>query len=70
VKGQIQVRGRADADAVHVTLADHGQWRPPRGEGRGRGVGLMREVMDEVEIERLDGGWTVRLLRRRSRGSA
>ncbi len=68
-RGQIDVRCRADEDAVHVTLADHGQWRPPRGEGRGRGVGLMREVMDEVEIDRFDGGSTVHLLRRRSRGS-
>ncbi len=68
--GQIELRCRADDDAVHVTLADRGRWRPPRGEGRGRGVGLMREVMDEVEIERLDDGSTVHLLRRRSRGSA
>jgi len=68
--GQIELRCRADEDAVHVTFADRGRWRPPRGEGRGRGVGLMREVMDEVEIERFDGGSTVHLLRRRSRGSA
>jgi anti-sigma regulatory factor (Ser/Thr protein kinase) len=69
-RGQIELRCRADEDAVHVTLADRGRWRLPRGEGRGLGVGLMREVMDEVEIERFDGGSTVHLLRRRSRGSA
>ena len=40
---------------------------PPGEESRGRGLAVMRELMDDVEIEPSDDGTTVRL-RRRLRG--
>jgi serine phosphatase RsbU (regulator of sigma subunit)/anti-sigma regulatory factor (Ser/Thr protein kinase) len=53
---------------IQIQVRDHGRWRPPRGEERRRGLTLMEELMDEVEIERGDSGTTV-TLRRRLRGA-
>ena len=44
-----------DSDVV-ATVQDHGRWRPPRGENRGRGILLMRKCGDEVRVERTDEG--------------
>jgi anti-sigma regulatory factor (Ser/Thr protein kinase) len=48
---------------VRVTVRDSGRWRPPRGTNRGRGVMLMRGLMDSVEIEHGDDGTIVVLER-------
>jgi len=45
-------------------IRDTGTWRPPTDEGRGRGLPLMRELMDEVKIEPSPQGTTVTLKRR------
>jgi serine phosphatase RsbU (regulator of sigma subunit)/anti-sigma regulatory factor (Ser/Thr protein kinase) len=52
-----------DDGRVRVTVRDEGQWRPPRGTHRGRGVMMMRGLMDSVEIEHTDEGTTVVLER-------
>jgi len=52
------------ADAVSVTVRDFGRWRPPRAGTQGRGLGLMRELMDEVEIDKRDTGTAVRMVRK------
>jgi anti-anti-sigma factor len=51
---------------VRIEIADEGRWRPPASEPglRGQGIRIMRAVMDEVDIERGEGGTTVRMLRR------
>jgi anti-sigma regulatory factor (Ser/Thr protein kinase) len=46
-----------------VRVRDYGQWRPPRGQNRGRGLKLMETLMDEVEVRREDSGTTEELLR-------
>jgi anti-sigma regulatory factor (Ser/Thr protein kinase) len=46
-----------------MTIRDEGQWRPPRGAHRGRGVMMMRGLMDFVDIEHTDEGTTVVLER-------
>ena len=43
-------------------MTDHGQWRPPRGENRGRGLPLMRTLMDEVDVRHTDEGTSVTLI--------
>ena len=48
---------------VTVTVTDHGQWRPPRGENRGRGLPLMNTLMDEVDVRHTDEGTSVTLIR-------
>lgn len=51
-----------DGQAV-VSVRDYGSWRAPRGEHRGRGLGLMEGLTDSVEVERGEDGTTVRLSR-------
>jgi anti-sigma regulatory factor (Ser/Thr protein kinase) len=53
-------------DGVEVRVRDFGSWRAPRTGSQGRGLGLMREIMDEVEIERGEAGTSV--VMRRSLG--
>ncbi|WP_240010109.1 ATP-binding protein [Lentzea sp. CC55] len=68
-RGTVEVRARADPDgSVEVDVTDDGQWRvpPPALTMRGRGLLLMRESVDEVEIRRSASGTTVRLRRGRS----
>ena len=55
------VRGNGD---VTVRVRDYGQWRPPRGQNRGRGLKLMETLMDDVNVVREAGGTTVELRRR------
>jgi anti-sigma regulatory factor (Ser/Thr protein kinase) len=55
--------------SVEVIVRDFGRWRPPRGRERGRGIGLMRATMDEVEILQGDEGTSVRLVRSLGRES-
>lgn len=62
--GTVEVRARiANGGEVSVDVVDHGQWRvpPPALTMRGRGLLLMRESVDEVEIHRSASGTTVRL---------
>jgi serine phosphatase RsbU (regulator of sigma subunit)/anti-sigma regulatory factor (Ser/Thr protein kinase)/FixJ family two-component response regulator len=49
---------------IRVAVRDYGQWRPPRGRHRGRGLKLMEALMDEVTVRRAPAGTTVELLRR------
>ena len=62
-----EVRAEREGAEIEITVRDTGRWRPPADEGRGRGLAVMRELMDDVEIEPSDDGTTVRL-RRRLRG--
>jgi anti-sigma regulatory factor (Ser/Thr protein kinase) len=54
---------------IEVIVHDHGSWREPRENARGRGLPLMRALMDSVEVEQGRTGTTV-TLRRRIRGQA
>jgi PAS domain S-box-containing protein len=49
--------------AVTVTVTDHGRWREPRATTRGRGLPLMRALMDSVEVQPGAHGTTVTLCR-------
>ena len=56
---------------IRVTVRDHGRWRPPRGSHRGRGLPLMRALMERVDVEHGDDGTVVVLERTlRSRSAA
>lgn len=68
-RGTVEVRAAIGGDGeVSVDVTDHGRWRvpPPALTMRGRGLLLMRESVDEVEIHRTANGTTVRLRRARS----
>jgi serine phosphatase RsbU (regulator of sigma subunit)/anti-sigma regulatory factor (Ser/Thr protein kinase)/putative methionine-R-sulfoxide reductase with GAF domain len=57
---------RDDGD-VTVTVRDWGQWRAQRGEFRGRGLLLMKGLMDNVDVRQTPHGSTVRLTRKLGR---
>ncbi|WP_196807478.1 SpoIIE family protein phosphatase [Candidatus Solirubrobacter pratensis] len=62
-EGTVEVRLRREGRRVEARVADHGRWRE-RGDrrgDRGRGQTLMRNLVDEVEIERREGGTVVTL---------
>jgi serine phosphatase RsbU (regulator of sigma subunit)/anti-sigma regulatory factor (Ser/Thr protein kinase) len=48
---------------VRATIADDGRWRRTRPYGRGRGLAIMRSLVDDVEIERGEQGTTVTLVK-------
>jgi GAF domain-containing protein/anti-sigma regulatory factor (Ser/Thr protein kinase) len=50
-------------DRIRVTVRDEGRWRPPRGSHRGRGLPLMRALMETVDVEHGDTGTVVVLER-------
>jgi serine phosphatase RsbU (regulator of sigma subunit)/anti-sigma regulatory factor (Ser/Thr protein kinase) len=52
-----------DGDAVVLQVRDAGQWRPPRGQHGGRGIALMRELCDDVRVDRRSEGTTVTMRR-------
>ena len=63
-------------DAIHadgrisVTISDRGSWRPSRSENRGRGLPMMRALMDTVDVRQSEDGTDVVLTRRLGTASA
>jgi anti-sigma regulatory factor (Ser/Thr protein kinase) len=49
---------------VSITIRDHGSWKSTTSPDRGRGLELMRELMDGVDVDASDLGSTVALRRR------
>ena len=46
-----EVSGRSDGREVEITVRDFGAWRDPREGDQGRGLSLMRALMDTVDVE-------------------
>jgi serine phosphatase RsbU (regulator of sigma subunit)/anti-sigma regulatory factor (Ser/Thr protein kinase) len=63
-----RVSARVEEGEVTVDVRDHGAWRDQRDPRRGRGLGVMRELMDDVSVSSGEGGTNVRLRRRLRRG--
>jgi anti-sigma regulatory factor (Ser/Thr protein kinase) len=54
---------RAGRD-ITIRVRDRGTWQTTTGPNRGRGLELMRRLMDEVDVQQGPGGTTVRLSKR------
>jgi len=54
-----ELEGSYERGRVRLAVRDEGSWRPPRGLHRGRGLVLMRRLMDEVTVERGEMGTLV-----------
>ena len=69
--GSIRLDLGVEGDLLRIDVADRGRWveATPSAE-RGRGLMLMRTLMDDVEIDRAPDGTTVTLARRRVREPA
>jgi serine phosphatase RsbU (regulator of sigma subunit)/anti-sigma regulatory factor (Ser/Thr protein kinase) len=63
-EGTFLVRCDSDGAQARVAVADGGRWRESQPYGRGRGLALMRSLVDDVKLERTDSGTTVTLVKR------
>ncbi len=57
------VEASHDHGVITFVIRDRGQWRAPRGTHRGRGLAMMRALMESVDVQHDDEG-TVVVLRR------
>ncbi|MGC4763189.1 SpoIIE family protein phosphatase [Micromonospora sp. DT46] len=60
--GTFTLHGTLDHQGVvHVTCADQGRWRPPVADpgGRGRGLTMIRGLVDRAEVSHTEAGTTV-----------
>jgi len=57
-------------DRITLAVRDTGQWREPRGTNRGRGLTLMKGLMDSVDLERSESGTVLRMTRQLGREAA
>jgi anti-sigma regulatory factor (Ser/Thr protein kinase) len=60
----IRILARLADGVVELEVIDTGRWREARPSERGRGLELMRGLMEDVAIERMPTGTTVRMRRR------
>ncbi|MEA2379918.1 MAG: hypothetical protein QOD13_3825 [Thermoleophilaceae bacterium] len=58
-----EISGHVDGRSVEIAIRDHGAWRAPREGDHGRGISLMRALMDTVEVVPSPDGTTVRMQR-------
>ena len=69
-QASIRIAARRSDGAIVVEVADGGAWRDGgAGPDRGRGLGIMRAVMDEVEVAPSSSGTVVRMRRRLTGGA-
>jgi serine phosphatase RsbU (regulator of sigma subunit)/anti-sigma regulatory factor (Ser/Thr protein kinase) len=58
-----EVAGHLDGRQVELAIRDFGAWRAPREDDQGRGLVLMKALMDDVEVTPTPEGTTVRMKR-------
>jgi serine phosphatase RsbU (regulator of sigma subunit)/anti-sigma regulatory factor (Ser/Thr protein kinase) len=59
-----ELEAASEGGLVTLIIRDRGQWRPPRGEHRGRGLTIMEAVMEQVEVRPTEKGTEVVLRKR------
>src|SRR3954471_14624163 len=59
-----ELTARQSNGVIEILVRDRGKWRPPRGEHRGRGLTIMRSLIDEVDVIAAAAGTAVRLAHR------
>jgi len=62
-RATFEVRCERLHEEVRVIVHDDGRWRRPRTNGRGRGLIIMRGLMDSVDIDRDARGTTLTLVK-------
>jgi anti-sigma regulatory factor (Ser/Thr protein kinase) len=63
------VRAATEPGELVIEVSDYGSWQPPRSAAGGRGLALIEQLTDSMEIDRGAAGTTVRMRRRRSSGT-
>jgi PAS domain S-box-containing protein len=59
-----EVEAALSERALEAVVRDTGQWRSRRDSSRGRGLDIIEDLMDEVEVSREPGGTVIRMRRR------
>ena len=63
--GRVDIEARIEGDEVHITVADGGEWREPGpAADRGRGLAIMRALVESAEVTPSTEGTVVRLRKR------
>jgi PAS domain S-box-containing protein len=65
---RFEVSGQRDGREIEIAVRDHGSWRSERDDDHGRGLDLMRTLMDTVAVDPGERGTTVSLRRRLGQG--
>jgi anti-sigma regulatory factor (Ser/Thr protein kinase) len=63
-EGKVSLRATAVVDRLHLTVTDSGTWKTPQPTAdvsRGRGLGLMRILMEDCSIHSSEAGTTVHM---------
>jgi anti-sigma regulatory factor (Ser/Thr protein kinase) len=63
-EGTVSLHAAAVVDRLHVTVTDTGAWKQPHAiadSRRGRGIALMRDLMEHCSIHSNDAGTTVHM---------
>jgi serine phosphatase RsbU (regulator of sigma subunit)/CheY-like chemotaxis protein/anti-sigma regulatory factor (Ser/Thr protein kinase) len=60
-----RLMAECSTSAVVVRVCDQGDWRQSRGVDRGRGLHVISELMDDLEIKRMTAGTTVEMTKAR-----
>jgi anti-sigma regulatory factor (Ser/Thr protein kinase) len=61
---EFEVAAEVRTEGVYLTVSDSGRWRSPRGRARGLGLGLIKKLIDEVDVQRTENGTTLRMFKR------
>ena len=61
---RFEVWGQREGGEIHIAVHDQGSWRSERDDDHGRGLDLMRTLMDTVAVQPGEQGTTVSLTRR------
>jgi anti-sigma regulatory factor (Ser/Thr protein kinase) len=65
-----EVTGSHESGVIAFVIRDRGRWRAPRGTHRGRGISMMRALMETVEVTQDEEGTRVVLRRTLGRRAA
>jgi len=65
-----EVTAEHEQGVIRVVVSDRGRWREPRGTHRGRGILMMRALMESVDVTQDEKGTRVELRRTLGRQAA
>jgi serine/threonine-protein kinase RsbW len=69
--GLVSVTARHEQAGLEITVRDEGEWREPRRDtDRGRGLAIIRAIVDEMSIGRTDGATVMRMRTRAGESAA
>jgi GAF domain-containing protein/anti-sigma regulatory factor (Ser/Thr protein kinase) len=68
-EAHFRLEATVEDGSLVVSVMDEGRWRPARGSHRGRGLAMMEELMDVVQVDSTDRGTAI-TMRRKIAGQA